>query len=234
MQCTSSTKNKREKLKAFVFAHPKAVGTALKGYNAVRINNRIRTGKNNSLSYEIVKLNGVKITIKGAGNRVIIGDYAQLIDTVITIYGNDNVIRIGDRCKLNQADMYIEDSNNSIIIGEHTNIAGRTHLAAIESTEIRIGAECLFSSDIHFRTGDSHSIINEEGERINPSKNIVIGDHCWIGTRVTCLKGTEVADNTIVGAGSLLTKQYKESNCVLAGSPASVIKENVNWTSERI
>lgn len=221
-------------LKEFVFSHPGTVGTALKIYNTANVRNRIKVGKGSSFSYKIAKLSNVSVKIKGTGNKVTIGDFAQLKDCVITIYGDNNTINIGDRCKLTQADLYIEDSGNVISIGEHTNIAGKTHLAAIESTKITIGKECLFSSDVHFRTGDSHSILNAEGERINPSKDIVIGDHCWIGTKVTCLKGTVVADNTIVGAGSLLTKEYKQGNCVLAGSPAAVIKENVNWTSERI
>ena len=135
---------------------------------------------------------------------------------------------------LNKADLYCEDNNNKIIIGNKTAIYGETHLAAIESTSIIIGEDCMFSSEIHFRTGDSHSIVNSEGLRINPSENITIGDHVWVGTKVIVLKGTNVPKDCIIGAGSLLCKNYDEPNSVIAGSPARVLKKDVNWLHERI
>lgn len=92
----------------------------------------------------------------------------------------------------------------------------------------------MFSSDIQFRTGDLHSIVNLQGDRINPSQNITIGNHGWIGTKVICLKGTEVAHNSIIGAGTLLSGKFQTPNCALAGVPAKVIKEDVDWLRERI
>ena len=130
--------------------------------------------------------------------------------------------------------LQIEDDNNSIQIGEHTSLTGKTHLAAIEGTSIIIGDDCLFSSDLHFRTGDSHSIVDLNNNRINPSKDIVIGNHVWIGTKVTCLKNVKVSDNSVVAAGTILCKQHKESNVIIGGVPGKVIKQNINWTSKRI
>lgn len=127
-----------------------------------------------------------------------------------------------------------EDDNNEISIDEHTSIMGKTELAAIESTSIKIGKDCLFSQMIYFRTGDSHSIIDMDGNRINQSKNIIVGDHVWLGQQVVLLKGAEIPANSIVGYRSIVTKKLMSENTAYAGSPAKEVKNNVTWDSKRI
>ena len=83
-------------------------------------------------------------------------------------------------------------------------------------------------------TGDSHSIVDLEGKRLNTSESIRIGDHVWVGINVTCLKGVHIANNSVVGAGSLLNGSFSEENVVLAGNPARVVKTGVDWLRERI
>jgi acetyltransferase-like isoleucine patch superfamily enzyme len=106
-------------------------------------------------------------------------------------------------------------------------------LAAIEGTNIIIGEDCLFSSGIVFRTGDSHSVTDLSGNRTNPSKDITIGNHVWIGHRVFVNKGVEIGENNILGTAAVVTKSITEKNCVIAGVPAKVVKTDVNWKSER-
>ena len=92
----------------------------------------------------------------------------------------------------------------------------------------------MLSSDISLRTGDSHSIITTDGKRINLSKNVYIGNHVWIGMRALVMKGSKILDNSIIGAGSLVTGKFSQKNIMLAGNPAKKIKENVDWKRERI
>lgn len=168
-------------------------------------------------------------------NQIIVGDYSRLNGCTITIRGNNNTIVIGDHCVCNQGEFWIEDNNNMIEIGDDTALCGKIQLAAIDGTRINIGKQCLFSSGIDIRTGDSHSLIKKETkERLNKSRDIMIGNHVWIGTRVTILKGTTVAENCMVGAASLLCKSYTAPNCVLAGVPANEVKHDVDWLAERI
>ena len=190
--------------------------------------------RHNRLSMEITQLKKTKININGSGNIIKIGNLSRLNNCCINIYGNNNLIDISNGVFMNQVDIHIEDDNNKIIIGEKTSIHGKTHLAAIESTNIIIGKDCMFSSDIHFRTGDSHSIVNLDGNRLNKSENIIIGNHVWIGTKVTCLKGVSITDNCIIGAGTVLNKKYDLENCVIAGNPSKVVSTDKNWLRERI
>jgi acetyltransferase-like isoleucine patch superfamily enzyme len=56
-------------------------------------------------------------------------------------------------------------------------------------------------------------------------KPVIIGEKCWIGMNSVVLPGVELGDNTIVGAGSIVTKSFIEGNCVIAGNPAKIIKK---------
>ena len=150
------------------------------------------------------------------------------------LYGNNNTITIGSRCRGNDVEFYIEDNNGLITVGNRTSLCGKAHLAVIECTHIDIGSNCLFSSDITFRTGDSHSILDLESKRINPSANIVIKDHVWVGHKVTVNKGVTIEENTIIGAGAIVTKSPQKGNVIIAGVPAKIVKEEVNWDHKRI
>lgn len=55
-------------------------------------------------------------------------------------------------------------------------------------------------------------------------KPVIIGEKCWIGMNSVILPGVTLGANTVVGAGSVVTKSFPEGNCVIAGSPAKVIK----------
>lgn len=195
---------------------------------------RIHKGKGNRILAPCALLKGVNIRISGTGNTVIVEDFSTLNNTAIYIHGNNNTITIGPWCTLINAELCIEDDGNRITLGEHTKILGKTHLAAMEGTAITIGADCLFSSDVHFRTGDSHSILDMQGRRINDSRDIVLGDHVWVGTKSTCLKGARVASHSIIGACALVTGVFQDPHCALAGVPAKVVKNGVDWSARRI
>lgn len=153
---------------------------------------------------------------------------------VFYIYGDNNIVSIGQDSYAKNAEFYVEDSNNSIMIGNKTSLCGKVHLAAIEGTKIEIGDECLFSSEIVFRTGDSHSLLNLNGDRINYSRDIVIGNKVWIGHRVLVNKGVSIPDNCMIGTGAVVTKKFEKQNVVIAGVPAKIVKEEVKWISKRI
>ena len=84
--------------------------------------------------------------------------------------------------------------------------------------------------DIFVRTSDFHSITDEKGERVNQSQDIIIGNHVWIGQGAYLLKGTIIPDNCIVGARALVSKPFRDTQSIIAGIPAKVVKENVHWS----
>ena len=222
----------KQKILEIAGRHSKLFRAAFSVVNKFPFNNSWR-GVKPDIGLSLLKK--CRIVNRGMNNRIIIGDYSRLTGCSINISGSNNTIYIGNRCVCNQASFWIEDDNNSIRLGERTALCGTIHLAAIEGTKIEIGKDCLFSSKIDICTGDSHSLIQKETrKRLNPSASVKIGDHVWIGTGVTILKGTSIAENCMVGAASLLCKQYSNPNCVVAGVPAKEVKHDIDWMAERI
>lgn len=164
----------------------------------------------------------------GKNNHLILGEGCRIYGSQIQFFGDNNTVQIERDCVLKNVDIWISDGG-IIEIGHNTHFSGKIHLACIEGKKIHIGDRCLFSDTITFRTGDSHSILDDDGNRINNAKDITIGDHVWIGQQVIILKGSIVGSDSIIGTGSLLTGRTYDSNSVIAGIPAKIVKQHVSW-----
>lgn len=224
----------RKKIRNFMIKHQQISRWITNLYNHIPLNNSFHIRSGNYLECHGI-LKRTKICVKGKGNRIIIGKLSRLVNSSIEIKGNNNTIIVGDRGLVTEGEFFIEDDLGKIEIGKDTNICGHTHLACIEGCSITIGEDCLFSSAIVIRTGDSHSVIDSKTkQRINPSKNVRIGNHVWIGNQVIILKGVNISNHTIIGAGSLVTKPYTQGNIIIAGNPAKIVKSSIEWLGERI
>ena len=178
-------------------------------------------------------MGGVKV--KGKNERIRIGNNTHLIGCKFVFKGCHNEVYIGHNVRLKNVVFWIEDDNNKIVIGDGTTMEGNTQLAACEGTNILIGADCMLAFNVNMRTTDSHSILNTNGERINPAADIRIGNRVWIGTQSLILKGSYIPDNCIIGACSLFTSNKAiSSNCIYCGNPAKIVKRDINWTRKRL
>ncbi|MBB6447581.1 acyltransferase [Bacillus benzoevorans] len=191
-------------------------------------------GKENKIKNNGAWAKNIKVKIIGNNNEIIFKSNSNLKDFKIYINGNNNRIIIHENSFIENGEFFIEDDGNVIIINSNSTICFGFHFACIEGTIIEIGEDCLFSSNVTIRTGDSHSIVNMDGERINRSNNVSIGNHVWIGNDCTILKGSIIKDNTIVGTRSLVSKKFSETGLIITGVPAKRIKSGVNWDKQRI
>ena len=191
------------------------------------------SGNGNNISIKGVLFN-TKFDIIGNNNTVIIARGSVINNFKIFIRGNNNVLKIGEFCYISGGEAWFEDDFNEISIGNKTTIED-AHLAITENNhKIIIGEDCMFSNAIEIRTGDSHSVIdNTTNSRINLSKDVFIGNHVWLGSGAKILKGVVIEDNSIVATQSVVTNLVP-SNSIVAGIPAKVIRQNINWMRERI
>lgn len=123
---------------------------------------------------------------------------------------------------------------NRVTIGAKTSVGGSLNIECSEGTTLTIGEDCMLSHQIRIFTTDMHSIIDNDGNRINKAKDVTIGNHVWIGMRAFILKGSQIPDGTILGASAVYSGRNEENNCIYAGNPAKKIKENVGWSRERL
>lgn len=90
---------------------------------------------------------------------------------------------------------------------------------------ITIGKGTVIAKGVSIRDSDNHEMVYQGYQKSLP---ICIGNHCWIGMNATILKGVTLGDGAIVAAGSVVTKDIPPK-CVVAGVPARIIKENMDW-----
>jgi len=87
--------------------------------------------------------------------------------------------------------------------------------------EITIGKGTFIAPNVGLITAN-HDVNDLDSH--SKSKPIVLGDRCWIGMNSVVLPGVRLGSNTIVGAGSIVTKSFEQGNCIIAGNPAKVIR----------
>ena len=105
-----------------------------------------------------------------------------------------------------------------IVIGRAAYINRSTMIDASE--RIEIGANTMIGPFCYI-TDHDHAIGSTD---ILVSKPTRIGERCWLGTHVTVLKGVTIGDDTVVGAGSVVTKSLP-ARVVAVGNPARVLRE---------
>jgi acetyltransferase-like isoleucine patch superfamily enzyme len=127
-------------------------------------------------------------------------------------------------------------SFENIILGSDVFLSTCPTLMAAKST-IRIGNKVMFGPHVTLiggghNTAEVGRFMTDVTEK-HPGDDlgIVIEDDVWVGTRAVILRGVTVGRGSIVGAGSVVTKNVPPY-AIVAGCPARVIK--FRWTVENI
>lgn len=180
-------------------------------------------------------LRNVKFVIKGENACVSIPSGTIMTDCEIRIYGdNCSVIIQRGPNSISNTVLWVEDDNSQIIVGSGFTMQGG-QISATEGKRIEIGNNCMFSSGIDIRNGDSHGIFSlETGLRQNYAEDVKIGEHVWLAKDVTVLKGSTVANNIVIGNKSVVSGLLERENSIYSGIPARLIKENVVWDRYRV
>lgn len=114
----------------------------------------------------------------------------------------------------------------TITIGDYTGISGGTISA---SNNITIGNHVMIGSGTVICDSDSHPIKIKDRDAPSKTQNapIIIDDYVFIGARSIILKGVHIGKGTVVGAGSIVTKDIP-ANVIAAGNPCKIIKQIEN------
>lgn len=132
------------------------------------------------------------------------GNNLLVFGEVKTLYPDR--IHIGNDCRIN--DMVYLNARSGIVIGNNVTLSFGCKL-------ISTG----YSLEEFFENGKRKHIENSD---------IFINDNCWICADAIILPGIHITGkNVVVAAGSVVTKNIEDSNVIVAGNPAKIIK-NIN------
>jgi len=164
-----------------------------------------------------------------SNNTIIIEENCKLHNLTIRIEGSNTTVHIKKGVGIGNGLLWLE-YNGKILIGSGTRIED-ANIASLEGKHINIGDECLFAHDIEIRTGDSHFIYEKDTtNRINHASDIIIENNVWVCAHCKIMKGVTVKDNCVIGSSSLVNNSFEESNVIIAGVPAKIIKRNIEWS----
>lgn len=190
-------------------------------------NNKIYVSKDTA-----AQLSGA-VEIHGDNNTVLICDGCRSTGNLSAILRNDSTLEIGSQCQMAHNFFYLTEKTE-IHIGSQTAFNGICWIQLHEPSKVQIGSGCLFGGDTNIITSDMHTIFDvETGKRINPSADVVVEDNVWVGARAFIMKGCRIGGGSIVGLGSVVTRDVPGYSAV-AGNPARVIRTGVTWRRDLI
>lgn len=175
-----------------------------------------------------------KISLHGKNNTFVYPATANLRRIRVEVWGDNNKITIADNVHLNNSKIIIgfpncRVENCEVKIGYKSSFNGLYLQIGEDNSSVVIGEKCMCSFGIEINCTDHHSIFDNDGNLLNIGKSVTIGDHVWICKDVKFMKNTSIPAGCIVAQGSIVTKAFSQENCVIAGNPAKVVKENIHW-----
>jgi len=203
-----------ELLTAIFGSMPGAVGIFLRGklYRGLfaTAGNKILIGRNVTfrhfrkirLGNNVIIDDNAVIDAKGTANRgITIGDNV-FVGRGTIVYCKNGDICLEENVSLSNCTVF---SSNSLRIGRGTVIGAYSYLLS--------GGEYDYTLDMPFADQNG---MGTEGE-------LVIGNNCWLGARVTVLDASCIGDHCVIGAGAVVTTSIA-SNSLAVGIPARKIK----------
>lgn len=125
-------------------------------------------------------------------------------------------------------DCYIEPPFHANWGGKHVHfgkcVYANFNLTAVDDTHIYVGDYTMIGPNVTLATA-GHPILPElRKEAYQFNMPVHIGKNCWLGAGVIVLPGVTIGDNTVIGAGSVVTKDIP-SNVVAIGNPCRILRE---------
>ena len=170
------------------------------------------------------------------GDEEIMGDQVLCLEKLYD-YNNTRPLESEKRIKMLK-DMFAEFGDGSYIEpplhanwgGKHVymgkNVYANFNLTLVDDANIYIGNDCMFGPNTVIATA-GHPINPELRAKVTQyNAEVHIGNNVWLGAGVIVMPGVTIGDNSVIGAGSVVTKDIPPYS-VAVGVPARVIKNRL-------
>jgi len=158
-----------------------------------------------------------------------VGEGLYLEGPIPQIIG-DGRIRIGRDVRIGNRTTFIVGFKVSegaeLVIGDRVSVNYQTTISVAKS--VRIGDDTMIAGNVQIYDNISHPLsparrLRHDSFTLDESSPVVIGRNCWIGNAAIIMRGVTIGDNSVVAAGSIVTKSVPP-NVLVAGNPARVVK----------
>lgn len=171
----------------------------------------------------------IAITIRGKNNRITVDKRARINRLTVLFDCDNGTVIIGPSSKRGFSMSMQLGQDSTVRIGSDVTTTAVCVINAAEGATVSFGNDVMIASGNQFRAHDGHPIFDvATGLRVNPAKDITIGNHVWFGAQAVALAGANVGDGSVIGFGSVVTKTI-QNNCIAVGSPARVVRKNIAW-----
>ena len=117
---------------------------------------------------------------------------------------------------------FLCDYGYNIEIGE--NFYSNHNLIILDANKVKFGNNVFIGPNCAFYTAGHPLDAETRNKGLEYAKPIEIGDNVWFGGNVVVLPGVKIGNNTVIGAGSIVTKDIPP-NVVAAGNPCKIIRK---------
>lgn len=154
------------------------------------------------------------ISLTGRFNAAFLEDVDKAQEILRQLVGS-----VGDEVHV-RAPIFVDYGSN-ISIGDGTFI--NYNLTALDVAPIRIGKNCQIGPNVQLLTPTHPVEAGPRRDKLEAARPITIGDNVWLGGGVIVLPGVSIGDDSVIGAGSVVTKDIP-AGVVAMGVPARPVK----------
>lgn len=153
------------------------------------------------------------------------------LEGAVPLIIGDGRIRIGEGVRIGGRNTWVVGFKVSegaeLVIGDRVSVNYQTTISVARS--VRIGDDTMIAGNVQIYDNISHPLsparrLRHDSFTLEESAPIVIGKNCWIGNQAIVMRGVTIGDNSVVAAGSIVTKSVPP-NTLVGGNPARVIKQ---------
>lgn len=160
------------------------------------IGNYIDSKNNKIISPD--NLNNCFVRFLGKNNQLTIHSKANLKNVYIEFMMDNAVVEIDENVRM--TGNWRIGHYCTMKIGKNSSSTNPVYITCAEGASVIIGEDCMFATNNQIRTDDAHPIYDvNTGNRINPSKDVILGNHVWIGYGAMLLGGTTVGSGSVIG-----------------------------------
>ena len=164
-----------------------------------------------TLHFGINRLKGssaeARVRIREGGKWISHGDVLLFTDSFIDVHEN----------ALFESGFFSINAGSVVVCGKH----------------IKFGEDVMIGREVTIYDSDFHQVTDDDGNPINFSKDVYIGDRVWLTNKIAVLKGVTIGEGALISSMSLIRKNVPPY-CLAGGNPLKVIKEGIHWNRASI